>query len=251
MDVQYLAFLLTIFSIAGLLAGFVRYLFHHSASKREKVRDSIIVFVGTAILVAISSITFPLLSPTTFSQLHNPQPTAKSTTISKSTQTPSSSLPWAVTQIPISTQTPISSPSPTLVPSPSPTQTSLSEPVMQLSPTILSLSMDYRKQTCSPFNAPPITITNIGGGTLTWITGTPTYSQGGSGWLLPPSPDSGTITSGASHKLSFSVAIDSSKLGDGTYTALVGIIPSAGQTQNVSVTVSVHCSGQKATLSGV
>jgi hypothetical protein len=137
-----------------------------------------------------------------------------------------------------------------LLPSPSPTQTSLSEPVMQLSPTLLSLSMDYRKQTCSPFNSPPITITNIGGGTLTWIAGTPTYSQGGRGWLLPPSPDSGTITSGASNTLSFYVNIDTKKLGDGTYTAIVGIIPSVGQTQNVSVTVSVHCSGQKATPSG-
>ena len=237
MDIQYLVILLTILSIAGLLAGFVRYLFHHSASKREKVRDSIIVFVGTAIIVAISSISFPLLSPATFSQSHNPQPT----TISKTTQTPSSSLPWAVTQIPTSTQT--ATPSPTLVPSPSPSQTSLSEPVMQLSPTLLSLSMDSSKQTCSPFNSPPITITNIGGGTLTWIAGTPTYSQGGSDWLSPPSPNSGTITSGASDKFSFSVAIDTSKLANGAYTAIVGIIPSVGQTQNVSVTVSVHCSG--------
>jgi hypothetical protein len=40
------------------------------------------------------------------------------------------------------------------------------------------------------------------------------------------------------------VNIDTKKLGDGTYTAIVGIIPSVGQTQNVSVTVSVHCSGK-------
>ncbi len=76
-----------------------------------------------------------------------------------------------------------------------------------------------------------INITNIGGGTLTWTTGTPSAS-----WLSV-SPASGSDTPNVTSSPTFSVNV--SNVAAGTYTATVAITPSVGSAVTVTVTLTV------------
>ena len=106
-------------------------------------------------------------------------------------------------------------------------------PNMQLSTTNLSFS------TCPSYpSSQNITITNTGGGTLTWTAGTPTYSYQGTptpsaSWLtVTLTSGSNSDTSGQSSTLTFT--IDKSDIGDAT----VVITSADGETATVKVSAA-------------
>jgi hypothetical protein len=100
-------------------------------------------------------------------------------------------------------------------------------PAMQLSTTTLNFDAG-----CSNPPSQPITVSNVGGGTLTWTVGTPSAP-----WLTVSGETSATV--GNPGTLTFSVNL--ADLGNDTYTATVDITPSNGQTQTVTVTLNVQC----------
>lgn len=102
-------------------------------------------------------------------------------------------------------------------------------PAMQLNTNTLIYSAG-----CSDPAAQTLTVSNTGGGTLTWKIGTPSQS-----WL--------TVTGGSSATpnqpvtLTFTVSIKG--LANGSTTATVDITPSNGPVQTVTVNLTVQCAG--------
>jgi len=106
------------------------------------------------------------------------------------------------------------------------------QPSMQVSPT----SLDFTPGNCVYTASGTVTITNTGGGTLTWTAADPVYgSNQPAGWLTVTSA-SGSDGAGVSSSLQFSVEGSGSQLVSGqTYTATVTITPSVGKPQDVSL----------------
>lgn len=103
----------------------------------------------------------------------------------------------------------------------------VSAPSMQLSKTNLS----YSAPAGTNPQAQSITVTNSGGGTLSWTAGAPSAA-----WLSV-SPTSDSDASGAGSTVTF--AANAAGLAAGTYTATVVITPSAGRAVTVNVTLTV------------
>ena len=102
-------------------------------------------------------------------------------------------------------------------------------PVMQVSPNTLTFTA-----TAGGANPPGqiITLTNTGGGVLTWAVSSPSQP-----WLIV-APATGSDDARASSILTFAVNIGIGMLA-GTYTATVMIIPSAGSAVMVAVTLVI------------
>jgi len=108
----------------------------------------------------------------------------------------------------------------------------VSPPIMQLNPTSLSPVSDCFK---SPTISANVTITNNGGGTLTWIVGTPSAT-----WLTV-TPGMGSDVSGQSSTLIFTVDLRAWYYA-GKGSATVDITPSDGKTiMTVTVTPKYVC----------
>ena len=102
-------------------------------------------------------------------------------------------------------------------------------PSMQLSTT----SLTFTPGNCVYTASSPVTISNVGGGTLNWNVAAPVYNSG-SGWLTVSPSGNGT----GNTTLTF--AIDGRQLVNGQiYTATVTITPSVGNAQTVSVSFTV------------
>lgn len=101
-------------------------------------------------------------------------------------------------------------------------------PAMTLSATALNFTTTAGTNPA----AQTITITNTGGGTLTWTAGTPSLP-----WLTV-TPSSGSDTAGGTSTLSFSINVTG--LVAGTYTATVTITAPGGISQTVTVTLKVN-----------
>ncbi len=113
-----------------------------------------------------------------------------------------------------------------------------SPPSMQLSPT----SLTFTPSSCVYTASGTVTLTNTGGGTLSWTVSSPTYTTTGDpgGWLtVSPGQGSGDAT------LTFSADGSGSGLTPGqTYTATVTITPSSGSAQTVTVSFTIpYCLG--------
>lgn len=81
-------------------------------------------------------------------------------------------------------------------------------------------------------SAQALTISNSGGGTLTWTVSTPTVA-----WLTV-TPLSGSDDAGASSPITFTVNV--SGLSKGTYRTQVKITPGSGTAATIAVSVKVH-----------
>jgi len=103
----------------------------------------------------------------------------------------------------------------------------IAPPSMQVNTT----SLTYSTPAGTKPAAQSINITNIGGGTLTWTTGTPSAS-----WLSV-SPTSGSDTPNVTSSPTFNV--NASGLAAGSYTATVVLTPSVGSAVTVTVTLTV------------
>ncbi|MFL5627800.1 MAG: BACON domain-containing protein [Ktedonobacteraceae bacterium] len=108
------------------------------------------------------------------------------------------------------------------------------QPSMQLNPTSLTFTPDNCVYTASS----TVSLSNTGGGTLSWNVASPVYTDSGDpgGWLSvsPSGQGSGTTT------LTFSVDGYHSKVISGqTYTATVTVTPSVGNAQTVTVTFTM------------
>ncbi|GAC1634127.1 MAG: hypothetical protein NVS4B11_35870 [Ktedonobacteraceae bacterium] len=103
----------------------------------------------------------------------------------------------------------------------------IAPPAMQMSATALTFSTPAGTDP----TAQSITISNSGGGTLTWTAGTPDAT-----WLTV-GPTSGSDAPNASSTLTFNVSV--SGLAAGTYPATVVITPSVGSAVTVNVTLTV------------
>ena len=101
-------------------------------------------------------------------------------------------------------------------------------PAMQLSATALAFTTTVGANPA----AQTITITNTGGGTLTWTAGTPSQP-----WLTV-TPSSGSDTAGGTSTPSFSVTVGS--MVAGKYTATVNITAPGGISQTVTVTLTIN-----------
>ncbi len=109
-------------------------------------------------------------------------------------------------------------------------------PSMQLSTTSLTFTPDSCVYTASG----TVTITNTGGGTLSWSAGNPVYaSNQPTGWLTV-SPVSGSDGAGGPTKVKFSADGTGFQLGV-IYTATVTITPSVGTAQTITVTFTINC----------
>lgn len=140
----------------------------------------------------------------------------------------------------ITAPTPTSTPGPTPTPNPTPGPTPTPNPTPNPTPAVLAPSLQLSASNLT-FTAKAggkrpasqaITVTNSGGGTLTWTVGTPSQA-----WLRV-TPTSGSDAAGMSNTLTFSVRIKG--LVAGTYTAIVDITPSAGPAVTVTVTLTVR-----------
>lgn len=102
-------------------------------------------------------------------------------------------------------------------------------PAMQLSATTLNFT------TTAGTNPPPqtITITNTGGGTLSWTAGTPSQP-----WLTV-TPSSGSDAAGGTSTPSFNVNVTGLAAGN-TYTATVVFTAPGGISQTVTVNLTVN-----------
>lgn len=108
------------------------------------------------------------------------------------------------------------------------------QPSMQLSPT----SLAFTPGNCVYTASSTVSLTNTGGGTLSWNVASPVYTDSGDpgGWLSvsPSGQGSGNTT------LTFSVNGRLSNMIAGqTYSANVTVTPSAGNSQTVTVTFTV------------
>jgi hypothetical protein len=108
------------------------------------------------------------------------------------------------------------------------------QPSMQLSPT----SLTFTPGNCVYTASSTVSLTNTGGGTLSWNVASPVYTDRGDpgGWLSvsPSGQGSGNAT------LTFSVDGYHSKVINGqTYTATVTVTPSVGNTQTINITFTV------------
>jgi len=99
---------------------------------------------------------------------------------------------------------------------------------MQLSATNLSFKVKNGNNTSSQ----PITITNTGGGTLTWSVGTPSAT-----WLTV-SPASGSNDPSISSSTTFTVNV--ADLPKGKYSATVVVTPSDGSAVTINITLKVN-----------
>lgn len=108
-----------------------------------------------------------------------------------------------------------------------PINVTVSPPSLQVSTTSLTYSVNEGN------NARPqsVTITNGGGGTLTWSIGSLSAS-----WLSVK-PTSGSDASGQSTLVKF--AVQSANLAAGTYTATAVVTPSVGQAVTITATLTV------------
>lgn len=109
-----------------------------------------------------------------------------------------------------------------------------SAPSMQLSTT----SLTFTPGSCVYTDSGTVTLTNTGGGTLSWTVSSPTYTTTGDpgGWLTvsPSGQGSGDAT------LTFSVNGSGQGLTAGkTYTATVTITPSSGSAQTMTVSFTI------------
>ena len=109
-------------------------------------------------------------------------------------------------------------------------------PSMQLSTT----SLTFTPGSCVYTASGTVTITNTGGGTLSWSAGNPVYaSNQPTGWLTV-SPASGSDGVGGPTKVKFSADGTGFQLGV-IYTATVTITPSVGTAQTITVTFTINC----------
>ncbi|MFL5591208.1 MAG: BACON domain-containing protein [Ktedonobacteraceae bacterium] len=109
-------------------------------------------------------------------------------------------------------------------------------PSMQLSTT----SLTFTPGSCVYTASGTVTITNTGGGTLSWSAGNPVYaSNQPTGWLTV-SPVSGSDGAGGPTKVKFSADGTGFQLGV-IYTATVTITPSVGTAQTITVTFTINC----------
>jgi hypothetical protein len=121
------------------------------------------------------------------------------------------------------------------------TVTSLpSPPQLNLSSNALTFNFPPTDNCNTPPASQSVTVTNSGGGTLTWTIETPNYT------LSPPSSQhSDWLTasgdgSNAPSTVTFNINVGNLHV-NGEYTATVAIAPSSGSVQNVSVTLNVSC----------
>jgi hypothetical protein len=109
---------------------------------------------------------------------------------------------------------------------------------MQLSMTSLMFNAECGGGLRVPSQS--ITVTNAGGGTLTWMVGTPSEVQNGvtirSAWLTV-SPEHGSDAAGESSQITFAVPVTAIPCNT-TYTATLVISPDGGTPQTVMVTLT-------------
>jgi hypothetical protein len=114
-----------------------------------------------------------------------------------------------------------------------PVTINVAPPAMKLSATSLSFSTTAGS---NPANQ-TITLSNTGGGTLTWSIGKPSRS-----WLSV-SPTSGSTAAGSSSTLTFSINASGLAASTTAYQATIVITPSNGAAVTVTVTLTVNAAG--------